>query len=56
MRDKFFDDVQAVVIDATEAFYEWEQGRYNGNSPLSDDDRIVWMQGYVYAQTRKDVK
>lgn len=29
-----------------EAFYEWEQARYGDDSPLSDDDREVWIQGY----------
>ena len=55
MTDKFFADTRDMVIKANEAFYEWEQGRYNGHSPLSDDDRIIWMQGYVYAQTTKEI-
>ena len=37
------------LIEASIAFYEWEELRYSGNSPLSDDDKHIWMQGYVYA-------
>ena len=36
-------------IESSHAFYEWEELRYSGNSPLSDDDKQIWMQGYVYA-------
>lgn len=36
-------------IESSHAFYEWEELRYSGNSPLSDDDKNIWMQGYVYA-------
>ena len=35
--------------EATHAFYEWEEVKYSGTSLLSDDDRHIWMQGYVYA-------
>lgn len=31
---------------ANEAFYEWERIQYGEDSPLSDDDRILWVQGY----------
>ena len=31
---------------ANQAFYEWEQAQYGDNSPLSDDDRILWVKGY----------
>jgi len=31
---------------ANEAFYEWEQSQYGGNSYLSDNDRLLWIQGY----------
>jgi len=31
---------------ANEAFYEWEKSLYGDNSPLSDDDRLLWVQGY----------
>jgi Mlc titration factor MtfA (ptsG expression regulator) len=48
-QDPFFDNVVLIMHEAAHAFYQWEQGRYNGNSPLSDEDRLTWMQGYVYA-------
>lgn len=56
MSDTFFENTRDMVIKANEAFYVWEQGRYNGHSPLSDDDRIVWMQGYVYAHTQRETQ
>jgi hypothetical protein len=31
---------------ANEAFYKWEQSQYGNDSPLSDDDRILWVKGY----------
>jgi hypothetical protein len=31
---------------ANQAFYEWEKSQYGDNSPLSDDDRILWVKGY----------
>lgn len=33
------------------AFYEWEKELYGNNSPLSDEDRLAWMRGYMYART-----
>jgi len=47
-------DPRVMMHEAAHAFYAWEKGRYNGNSPLSDDDRLTWMQGYVYAHTQKE--
>ena len=32
---------------ANQAFYKWEQAQYGNNSPLSDDDRILWVKGYI---------
>lgn len=29
-----------------EVFYKWEQATYKGDSPLTDDDRILWISGY----------
>jgi hypothetical protein len=49
MKDVFFGNVSAVVHEASKAFYEWEKERFAGmDSGMSDDDRIIWMQGYVY--------
>jgi hypothetical protein len=45
-------DPRIMMHEAAHAFYEWEKGRYNGNSPMSDDDRLTWMQGYVYAYAK----
>jgi hypothetical protein len=35
--------------NAHDQFYKWEYEQYGNNSPLSDDDRILWVQGYLYA-------
>ena len=35
--------------EAAHAFYLWEDSTHGVNSPLSDDDRATWMQGYIYA-------
>jgi hypothetical protein len=32
---------------ANEAFYTWEELIYEGNSDLSDDDREIWVEGYL---------
>jgi hypothetical protein len=37
---------EGFKMNHEEAFYEWEQARYGDDSPLSDDDREVWIQGY----------
>ena len=29
-----------------DAFYRWEQSEYGDKSPLSDYDRILWVEGY----------
>ena len=29
-------------------FYKWEQEKYGDNSPLSDYDREIWVQGYLH--------
>jgi len=34
---------------ANEAFYKWESDCIVGESSLSDDDRRVWVQGYLQA-------
>jgi hypothetical protein len=49
-------DPRVMMHEAAHAFYHWEQGRYNGHSPLTDDDRLTWMQGYVYAHTQMKEK
>lgn len=39
-----------LMAEANEVFYEWEKEKYGDNpcnSDLSDDDRHVFVQGYV---------
>ena len=33
---------------ANKMFYKWESEQYGDNSPLSDDDRLLWVKGYMY--------
>jgi hypothetical protein len=33
---------------ANEAFYKWEKD-YGEESDLSDDDRMIWVEGYLQA-------
>lgn len=48
-KDEFFRDVRVIMHEAGHAFYHWENSTYGVDSTLSDEDRILWMQGYVYA-------
>ena len=41
--------VQTNWGKANEAFYKWESDCTKGESDLSDDDRRVWVQGYLQA-------
>jgi hypothetical protein len=34
---------------ANEAFYEWERVCHGNDSDLSDDDRMIWIEGYLQA-------
>ena len=34
---------------ANDAFYEWEKFYYGDDSDLSDDDRMLWIEGYLQA-------
>jgi hypothetical protein len=36
----------ATDYKGNEAFYRWEKEQYGEASPLSDDDRLLWVQGY----------
>ena len=43
------DDVaQTPWSKANEAFYKWESD-YGDESDLSDDDRMIWVEGYLQA-------
>ena len=32
--------------ESNQAFYKWEQEKYGDNTPLSDDDRLLWCEGF----------
>jgi len=38
-----------LMEEATLEFYEWEK---TVDLILSDDDRILWMQGYIWANAK----
>ena len=40
--------VQTNWAKANEAFYKWEKD-YGEESDLSDDDRMIWVEGYLQA-------
>ena len=42
-----------LMEEATLEFYEWEK---TVDMILSDDDRIVWMQGYIWATIKSKEK
>ena len=39
--------------NARDKFYEWESDKYGQDTPLSDDDKDIWIEGYLYAKGRK---
>jgi hypothetical protein len=43
-----------LFAEANEAFYKWEeQGNFTN---LSDDDRVKWVESYLYAKKLKNCK
>jgi hypothetical protein len=38
-----------MLVEAGHEFYEWEK---TVDIVLSDDDRIIWMQGYIWANAK----
>ena len=48
--------MQFLMHEAAHAFYAWEKSEHGDNSPLSDEDRIMWMRGYIHAQDIAKVK
>jgi gluconate kinase len=48
--------MQFLMHEAAHAFYAWEKDNYGDNSPLSDDDRTMWMRGYIHAQDMAKAK
>jgi hypothetical protein len=44
--------VDLYYVEANEAFYQWELQQYKNDSPLSDDDRNLWVIGYIKAMEK----
>lgn len=42
------EDIKTNWAKANEAFYLWERD-FKDESDLSDDDRIIWIEGYLQA-------
>lgn len=46
---------EELMLEGNDAFYKWEKAKY-GDNPcdyvLSDEDRLIWVLGYV--EGRKD--
>ena len=42
------EDIKTKWAKANEAFYKWERD-YEEESDLSDDDRMIWVEGYLQA-------
>ena len=38
---------------ANTKFYEWESDIYGQHTTLSDDDRLLWVEGYLYGRSMK---
>ena len=34
-------------MDAQDYFLQWEEAKYGDDSPLSDDDRELWQEGFT---------
>jgi hypothetical protein len=43
-----------LFAEANEAFYKWEEE--NNFTDLSDDDRVKWVESYLYAKELKGCK
>lgn len=43
------EETQTNWAKANEAFYKWEALEHGDDSELSDDDRMVWIEGYLQA-------
>jgi hypothetical protein len=47
---KQFKKISKIQFLAQNAFYEWEKKLFpRGITPLSDDDRIIWCEGFITA-------
>jgi len=43
------EETQTNWTKANKAFYEWERLHHGDDSDLSDDDREIWVEGYLQA-------
>ena len=43
-----------IEAEANEAFYKWEAKLFGATSPLSDNDRNLFVTGYVIAKLTKE--
>ena len=50
VEETFGDMIESTTnwAKANEAFYKWERD-YGDESDLSDDDRMIWVEGYLQA-------
>lgn len=47
--EQHLEPTQTNWAKANEAFYKWEALEYGDDSELSDDDRMIWVEGYLQA-------
>ncbi len=40
--------MKEMYFEANDKFYEWESFKFGNKSPLSDDDRLLWIEGYMF--------
>ena len=60
--DQFINDITTtrgenmnnLMAEANQAFYEWEQSKFGDNTPLSDYHREMFIEGYINARLNKE--
>ena len=45
-----------IKHNAAHAFYAWEKTTYGDDTPLSDEDRLMWMRGFIHAYDLEKAK
>ena len=51
MREEYWNDNFTLFRIANDEFYQWENELFpNNTTPYSDDDRILWCEGFVKAK------
>jgi hypothetical protein len=50
---KMNDSEEELIEEAKDAFYKWEGDTDRG---LSDNERIIWMQGYMCAKQAERIE